>query len=57
MPTYNYKCQKCEHQFEVVQRITEDPKKECPKCDGELQKVFYPSNFSLKGSGWTGKIY
>ena len=56
MPTYNYKCDKCEHQFETIQRITEKPLKDCPKCEGKLEKVFYASNFTLKGSGWTGKI-
>lgn len=56
MPTYNYKCQKCEHEFEIVQRITDKPLTDCSKCDGELQKVIYPSKFQLKGSGWTGKL-
>jgi putative FmdB family regulatory protein len=56
MPTYNYKCKKCEHEFEIVQRITEESLKDCPKCKGELQKVIYPSKFTLKGSGWTGRI-
>lgn len=56
MPTYNYKCKKCEHDFETIQRISDEPLKDCPKCEGELQKVIYASKFQLKGGGWTGKI-
>jgi putative FmdB family regulatory protein len=31
MPTYEYVCSKCEHHFETVQRITDQPLKICPK--------------------------
>lgn len=56
MPTYNYKCKKCEHDFETIQRISDEPLRECPKCKGELEKVLYASKFQLKGGGWTGKL-
>ena len=32
MPTYDYVCDACEHQFELFQSIKEDPKKQCPAC-------------------------
>lgn len=56
MPTYNYKCRNCEHEFEKIQKIKDEPLKECPECNGELYKVLYASKFQLKGSGWTGKL-
>src|SRR6266542_3126455 len=31
MPTYEYVCSKCEHQFDVSQAITEKPLTVCPK--------------------------
>jgi putative FmdB family regulatory protein len=52
MPTYGYKCANCGHQFEIVQRISEEPLKACPKCQGKLSKMLYPVGISFKGSGF-----
>ena len=43
MPTYAYKCKACEHRFETVQKITEDPLTECPECHGEIRRVLFPA--------------
>ncbi|MCP4051345.1 MAG: zinc ribbon domain-containing protein [bacterium] len=53
MPTYEYKCSKCNHCFEMFQSISADPLKDCPECDGNIQKVI-GSNIaiSFKGSGF-----
>ena len=32
MPVYEYACEKCGHEFEASQRITDEPIKVCPKC-------------------------
>lgn len=32
MPTYEYRCEKCQHQFEIFHKISQEPLKECPKC-------------------------
>lgn len=32
MPTYEYKCDACEHQFEQFQSITAEPLRKCPDC-------------------------
>jgi putative FmdB family regulatory protein len=32
MPTYDYRCAACGHEFEAFQSITEAPKKKCPAC-------------------------
>lgn len=51
MPIYEYSCQKC-GEFEVTQRITDDPLKRCPTCRGKVKKLISNSSFHLKGSGW-----
>lgn len=54
MPTYAYRCQECGHEFETIQKISEDPLKECPECKKEsLKKLINASGgFQLKGKGW-----
>ena len=52
MPTYGYRCGGCGHQFEIVQRISDEPLKICPKCQGKLTKILYPVGISFKGSGF-----
>jgi putative FmdB family regulatory protein len=52
MPTYGYRCSNCGHQFEVVQRMTDEPLASCPKCQGKLTKMLYPVGISFKGSGF-----
>ena len=52
MPTYGYQCKECDHTFEVVQKITDDPLKVCEKCKGEIRRLIYPVGISFKGSGF-----
>ncbi|MBP6963182.1 MAG: zinc ribbon domain-containing protein [Armatimonadetes bacterium] len=52
MPTYGYKCTQCEHEFEVLQKITDEPIKECPECRGEVKKLLFPVGIVFKGSGF-----
>jgi putative FmdB family regulatory protein len=52
MPRYDYKCSKCGHIFEVQQRITEEPLKECPKCKGEIKRLISAAGIIFKGSGF-----
>ena len=52
MPTYGYRCSNCGHQFEIVQRMTDEPLTSCPKCKGKLAKMLYPVGISFKGSGF-----
>ena len=52
MPIYEYKCTKCNEQFEVMQKISDDPLIECSSCGGELKKLITGTSFVLKGSGW-----
>jgi putative FmdB family regulatory protein len=52
MPTYGYRCSNCGHEFEIRQKITDEPLKSCPKCQGKLSKILYPVGISFKGSGF-----
>jgi len=54
MPTYQYKCKQCDHEFEVKQRMTDDPLSQCPECGKTtLKKIINnQGGFQLKGSGW-----
>jgi putative FmdB family regulatory protein len=57
MPTYEYACKDCGHQFEVVQSFSDDALTVCPSCDGALRKVFSAAGIIFKGSGWHIKDY
>ena len=58
MPIYEYACEKCEREFEVEQRITEDPLKSCPKCRSrKVKRLISRTSFVLKGSGWHSDLY
>ncbi|HEB29915.1 MAG TPA: zinc ribbon domain-containing protein [Spirochaetes bacterium] len=53
MPTYEYKCNKCEELFEIFQRITASPLKECSVCGGELRRLISGgAGIIFKGSGF-----
>ncbi|WP_296648957.1 FmdB family zinc ribbon protein [Rhodoluna sp.] len=52
MPTYSYACKNCEHTFDIQQSFSEDALKVCPKCQGELRKVFGQVGVTFKGSGF-----
>jgi putative FmdB family regulatory protein len=52
MPIYEYKCQECGHDVEIMQKVSDEPLKECEKCGGKLEKQWSLSGFQLKGSGW-----
>jgi len=53
LPTYDYRCTKCGHQFAVEQSMRDKPLKRCPKCGGALDKLLPQSiNLIFKGSGF-----
>ena len=52
MPTYEYACAKCGHEFEVVQSFSDAPITVCPECQGEVKKVFSNVGVVFKGSGF-----
>lgn len=52
MPIYEYKCEKCGIEHEVMQKMTEKPLTVCKSCGGSLKKMMSSTSFVLKGSGW-----
>ena len=53
MPIYGYVCKSCEHRFDVLQKMSDDPLVHCPDCgEATLQKELSAPKFRLKGSGW-----
>jgi putative FmdB family regulatory protein len=52
MPTYEYECQACHERLEAVQKFSDAALSTCPKCGGELRKVFSAVGIVFKGSGF-----
>lgn len=54
MPTYDYICDKCSHEFEVYESIKADPQTVCPVChDLTLRrKIGAGAAILFKGSGF-----
>jgi len=53
MPTYQYKCNKCDYRFEEFQLITEAPISKCPQCGGDVERLITGgAGFLFKGSGF-----
>jgi putative FmdB family regulatory protein len=59
MPTYDYGCTACGHEWEEVQRITEPPIEVCPKCSKSAahRLISAATSFILKGGGWYADLY
>jgi putative FmdB family regulatory protein len=57
VPIYEYKCPNG-HDFEVFQKMTDDPPKTCEICgEGPVQRVLYPVAVHFKGSGFYSTDY
>jgi putative FmdB family regulatory protein len=52
VPTYEYHCEACGRDFEVKQRISEEPLKTHDGCGGAVRRLLSPAPFILKGEGW-----
>ena len=52
MPTYEYACNACGHEFEAFQSFSEAALSQCPECKGEVRKVFSNVGVVFKGSGF-----
>ncbi len=53
MPIYEYRCDGCGHEMELIQKMSDDPMKDCPVCEeSKLKKLISAAGFRLKGSGW-----
>jgi putative FmdB family regulatory protein len=52
MPTYQYACTACDHEFEAIQSFSDDSLTKCPQCQGEIRKVYTAVGVVFKGSGF-----
>ena len=53
MPTYDYKCIKCNHIFEYFQSMNDDPLSVCPECNAEVKRMIGGGvGLIFKGSGF-----
>lgn len=57
MPLYEYECGACGDRFEIIQKFSDAPVTECPKCRGTLRKLQSAPAFQLKGTGWYATDY
>jgi putative FmdB family regulatory protein len=51
MPIYEYRCING-HEFEVIQRMADDPVETCEQCGAPAERVFHPVAVHFKGSGF-----
>jgi putative FmdB family regulatory protein len=54
MPTYEYECEGCGHDFEEFQYFSEEPLTKCPKCKKKKLRRLFGTGASIifKGSGF-----
>ena len=53
MPTYEYRCPFCQHDFELFQRMSDDPVAACPNCGKDaVRRLSGGAGLVFKGSGF-----
>jgi putative FmdB family regulatory protein len=52
VPLYEYRCKSCGHQFEKIQSFSAPEEKECPVCQGPVERLLSAPAVQFKGSGW-----
>ena len=60
MPTYEYRCEKCNKVFDVFQKMSDKFLSECPdkKCRGKVTRLIGTgAGFIFKGSGFYATDY
>jgi putative FmdB family regulatory protein len=59
MPTYEYACSSCHHEWEAEQSIKEPSLTECPTCHEQTarRQISRGGGFILKGGGWYSDLY
>jgi putative FmdB family regulatory protein len=50
MPVFEFRCERCDHQIEVILLAKEQPPKRCPECGGKLKRLW--SRVSTRFVGW-----
>jgi putative FmdB family regulatory protein len=54
MPTYEYQCDACDHEFEEFQSMSDEPLTKCPKCGKKKLRRLFGTGAAIlfKGSGF-----
>lgn len=53
MPIYEYRCDRCGHEKEYLQKVSDPLITVCPSCgESAMKKLISAAGFQLKGSGW-----
>lgn len=52
MPLYEYKCSKCGHVFERIQKFSDKPEADCPECGSGAERQLSAPAVHFKGTGW-----
>lgn len=53
MPIYEYACSQCQHHLEKLQKLSDEPLRQCPQCgEASLKRLMSAAGFQLKGTGW-----
>ncbi len=52
MPIYEYRCTKCGHHFEAIQKVNDAHISKCEKCRGKAERLISSPAIQFKGSGW-----
>lgn len=58
MPLFDYVCNQCDHEFETLQNVNDEPLEICPECNqSTLKKKVAAPSFTFKGGGWYKDLY
>ena len=53
MPIYEYRCESCGHEFDALQKLSDNLLQDCPDCEARsLRRLMSAPSFRLKGEGW-----
>lgn len=52
MPIYHYRCDACGHEFQHKQRMSDEPLRVCPQCEGAVRRIIQPVGVIFRGSGF-----
>jgi putative FmdB family regulatory protein len=52
MPLYEYHCDDCGREFELIRKFSDPPLEACPHCGGAVRKLFSSPAIQFKGSGF-----
>lgn len=52
MPIYEYRCQRCDQTFELIQKFSDQPLSVHEGCGGSVERLLSSPALQFKGTGW-----